>query len=138
MMASKNLHSIESKEIQYPCCHKKSRYRVTVNSAHCQIKYIHCSNQFLACSDSDCNFFFVNNKRALSFMNIHISFNKQKTSTSYIVKKPSTKEFLFNNRRLVCPLYNISFDNQTSLCRKSRVDIDCPNCNKMLISCNSW
>ena len=69
-------------------------------------------------------------------MNRHISSKKQKTSTSYTLNNPSTEECLFKNPRLVCPFCDISFNNPTSPCRKNRVEINCPNCNKMLLSCN--
>ncbi len=135
MLAFKNMNYIGNKEIQCPCCHKESRYRVTRYSAHCQSQCIHCYNQFLACPESDCNFCVIKNKRALSYINRHISSKKQKTSMSYTFIKLSTKDCLFNNLRSVCPLCDVSFDNPTSLSRKNKLEINCLNCKEILLYC---
>ncbi len=121
MMASKNLHYFENKEIQCPCCHKKSRYRVTTNSTCCQIQCNHCYDQFLACPDADCNFCVVKNKRALSYMNRHLSSKKQKISTTYTFNKPSTKDMSFKNQKLICTLCDVLFDNPTSPSMKTKL-----------------
>ncbi len=114
MKSCKNNRYIENKEIQCPCCHKESRCRVTTASAHCRIQCIHSCDQFLACPDSDCKFCIVNNKRALSYMKMHISSKKQETSMSYTLNKPSTNDCSFNILKSVCPLCGVSFVNTTS------------------------
>jgi len=111
--ASRRMSHIRGKEIQCPCCYKTSRYRVTSNSFHCQIQCNHCYDQFLACPDSDCKYCVVNNKRALSYMKMHILSKKQKTSMSYTLNKPSTNDCFFNILKSVCPLCDVSFNNQT-------------------------
>ncbi len=138
MKSCKNKRYIENKEIQFPCCHKESRYRVTTASAHCQIQCIHCHNQFLACPDSDCKFCVVNNIRALSYMKMHISFKKQKTSMSYTLNKSSTNDCSFNILKSVSPLCDVSFNNPTSPSTENRVEMNCPNCNEMLLSCKIY
>ncbi len=124
---------IGDKEIQCPCCHKKSRYRVTTNSTCCQIQCNHCYDQFLVCPVADCNFCIVNNKRALSYMNRHLSSKKQKISTTYTFNKPSTKDMSFKNQKLICTLCDALFNNPTSQSMKTKLEINCPNCNETLL-----
>ncbi len=136
-MASKRMSHIRDKEIQCPCCHKESRYRVTTNSAHCQIQCNHCCDQFLACPDSDCNYCVINNKRAISYMNRHLSSKKQKMSTTYTFNKPSTKDSTFQHQNINCTLCDVLFHNPTSPSMKTKLEIDCPNCHETLICCKS-
>ena len=126
---------IGDKEIQCPCCHKSSRYRVTSNSFHCQIQCNHCNDQFLACTDDDCNYCVVNSKRARSYMNKHLSSKKQKMSTTYTFNNALNKDITFQIENIKCILCDVSFHNQTSPSMKTKLEIVCPNCHESLLCC---
>ncbi len=123
------------KDIQCPCRHKESRYQIPTNSSHCRIQCNHCYDQFLVCPDSDCNYCVVNNKRAKSYMNRHLSSKKQKISTTYFFDNPFTKDSTFQHQNIKCTSCDVSFHNQTSPRMKNKIEIDCPNCHETLICC---
>ncbi len=110
-------------------------YRVTTNSGHYQIQCNHCYVWFLACPDSDCNYCVVNNKRAMSYMNKHLSSKKQKISTTCTSIETSTKDSTFQNQNLICTLCDVLFHNPTSPSKKAKFEINCPNCNETLLYC---
>ncbi len=90
---------------------------------------------FLACAASECDFCFIENKRAWSYVKRHTISEKQKIITSNKDNDPSIKESLSNNCRFDCPLCNFRFDNSTSWLGKKRIEMKCINCNEMLLSC---
>ncbi len=137
IMTSKRMSHIGDKEIQCPCCHKESRYRVTSNSSHCQIQCNHFYDQFLACPDYDCNYCVVNSKRARSYMNRHLSPKKQKMSTTYTFNNALNKDIIFQIKNIKCILCDVSFHNQTSPSMKIKLEIYCPNCHETLLCCKT-
>ncbi len=134
-MDSKRMSHFRDKEIQCPCCHNKSRYRIPTYSSHCQFQCNHCYDQFLACPDFNCNYCVVNNKRARSYMNRHQSSKKQKMTTTYSYNNPLTEDSTFQHQSIKCTLCDVSFHNRTSPSMKTKFENDCPNCHETLICC---
>ncbi len=130
-MESEKSTSMANKRNLCHFCHKKSQYRVHINSSYYQIKCIHCANHFLACADFDCTYC-VNNKRAWSYKKTQISSKRRKTpvlNTFYDCKKDSSS----NNHKIFCPLRNFRLKITVLSIGKKRSDIKCINYNEMLI-----